>query len=259
MTGRCPCGANYFPVFFASILVISIFTSFAIAVAQSDISPWFPAISDTATKSPESNIFSQLVNISTFIGLILIYVRYLQVKRDVEWLEGNQTTLLLNRHSLPVGLIAVLGCSIVANFPETQVLIVHLIGATMLFVFGNIYVWFQVIISFHMKKMGLINSCVNIMRLIFAVLSTISFVITFVMVSIASKKKSGDNLHWHSNEPGYMEHVIGDAFEWLMVFSFLLVFLTFAKELQQSRLQFRLVGNESSYDPVPSQSEHIEV
>ena len=110
-----------------------------------------------------------------------------------------------------------------------------------------------------MKKMRLISSCVNIMRLILAVLSTISFVLTFVLVGIATKKKSGSNLHWHSNEPGYVEHVIGDAFEWLMVFSFLLVFLTFTKELQQSRLQFRLVGNESSYDHVPSQSEQIEV
>jgi hypothetical protein len=117
MTGRCPCGANYLPVFFASILFISIITSFVIAVAQSDITPWFPAISDTATKTPESNIFSQLVNLSTFIGLMLMYVRYLQVRRDVEWLEGGRTTLVVNKYSLPVGFIAILGCSIVANFP----------------------------------------------------------------------------------------------------------------------------------------------
>ena len=117
MDGRCPCGANYLPVFFASILSISVFTSFTIAVARSDITPWFPAISDTATKTPESNIFAQLVNIATFIGLILIYVRYLQVKRDVEWLEGGRSSVILNRYSLPIGLIAILGCSIVANFP----------------------------------------------------------------------------------------------------------------------------------------------
>ena len=143
---------------------------------------------------------------------------------------------------------------------ETQVPVVHVIGATVLFVFGNIYVWFQVMMSFHMKKMRLISSCVNIMRLIFAMLSTISFVLTLVMGNIAGlKRKSGSNLHWHSNEPRYVEHVIGDAFEWLMVFSFLLVFLTFTKELKQSQLQFHLVGNESSYDHVPSQSQHIEV
>ena len=111
------CGTNYLPALFAGILVISIIISFVIAVAQSDITPWFPAISDTATKSPESNIFSQLVNISTFIGLILIYIRYLQVKRDIEWLEGAGVARRLNKYSLPIGLIAILGSSIVANFP----------------------------------------------------------------------------------------------------------------------------------------------
>ena len=117
MTGRCPCGANYLPVFFASILFISIITSFVIAVAQSDITPWFPAISDTATKTPESNIFSQLVNLSTFIGFILVYVRYLQIKRDVAYLTGSRTILTLNRCSLFFGLLSTLGASIVANFP----------------------------------------------------------------------------------------------------------------------------------------------
>jgi hypothetical protein len=97
------------------------------------------------------------------------------------------------------------------------------------------------------------------MRHIFAVISTISFVLTYVMINKASRKKSGSNLHWHSDDPGFKEHIIGNAFEWVMVFSFLLVFLTFTKELEHSRLQFRLVGYESSYDPVPQQSEHIEV
>jgi hypothetical protein len=110
-------GANYLPVLFASILFIATITSFVIALAQSDITPWFPAISDTATKSPESNVFSQLVNLSTFIGLMLMYVRYLQVRREVEWLEGGRTTLVVNKYSLPVGFIAILGCSIAANFP----------------------------------------------------------------------------------------------------------------------------------------------
>ena len=117
MNGGCLCVADYLPVFFASILSISIFTSFTIAVARRDITPWFPAISDTATKTPESNIFSLLVNIATFIGLVLIYVRYLQVKRDVECRERGRSPVVLNRYSLYTGLIAVLGCCLVANFP----------------------------------------------------------------------------------------------------------------------------------------------
>ena len=142
---------------------------------------------------------------------------------------------------------------------ETQVSTVHLIGATILFVFGNIYVWMQVVISFYMKKLGVIGRCICITRLILAILSSISFVLTFVMMNSAWKKRSGINLHWDSDDPGYKEHVVGDAFEWLMVFSFLLVFLTFTRELNYTRLQIRLVGNENSYEPIPVQSDNIEV
>ena len=114
-------GAKYFPVLFASILFTAALISFIIALLESHISPLFPAISDTATKSPESNIFSQLVNISTFIGLILVYIRYLQVKRDIEWLERTRVTVMFNRYSLPIGMITMLGCSMVANFPVSIV------------------------------------------------------------------------------------------------------------------------------------------
>ena len=111
------CTTDLLPVCFSGVLLITISISFVIAVAQSDITPWFPAISDTATKSPESNVFSQLVNISTFIGFFLVYVRYLQVKRDVGYLMGSRAILVLNRYSLFFGLSSILGASIVANFP----------------------------------------------------------------------------------------------------------------------------------------------
>ena len=98
--------------------------SFTIAVSRHDIAPWFPTISDTATEPPESNIFAQLVNLATFIGFILVYVRYLQVKRDVEWLDGNRAVMILNRCSLFFGLLAVLGSSLVANFPVGELIVI---------------------------------------------------------------------------------------------------------------------------------------
>ena len=109
---------KYFPAVFAGIVFTAIIISSVIALVQNDVEPWFPAISDTATNTPESNIFSQLVNISTFIGLTLMYIRYLQVKHDIEKVSDEcRTTDVLNRYGLPVGLISMLGCSIVANFP----------------------------------------------------------------------------------------------------------------------------------------------
>ena len=109
---------KYFPAVFAGIFFTAIIISSVIALVQNDVEPWFPAISDTATNTPESNIFSQLVNISTFIGLTLMYIRYLQVKHGIEKVSDEcQTTDVLNRYGLPVGLMSMLGCSIVANFP----------------------------------------------------------------------------------------------------------------------------------------------
>lgn len=140
---------------------------------------------------------------------------------------------------------------------ETQVSIVHFIGALMLFVFGNTYVWTQVVISFNMKGMRVISSRLFAMRLILAIPSAVSYFLTFAMLRSAYKKRSGINLHWDSDDPGYKEHVIGNVFEWLMVFSFLLVFLTFRRELKNNKLRFRLVEIKNGYEPTTVQSDNI--
>ena len=105
------------PVCFSGILIFTVITSFVVALAQHDIAPWFPAVSDTAAESPESNIFSQLANILTFIGFVLIYVRYLQVNRDARGLTGCCSILVLNDYSFLSGLLTIFGASIAANFP----------------------------------------------------------------------------------------------------------------------------------------------
>lgn len=79
------------------------------------------------------------------------------------------------------------------------------------------------------------------------------------MMKASVRKHTGSNLHWHSDDPGYTEHVIADAFEWLMAFCFLLEFITFTRELNQSRLQIRLVNYEDSYDPIPVQPERFDI
>ena len=140
---------------------------------------------------------------------------------------------------------------------ETQVSSVHLIGALMLFVFGNTYVCTQVVISFNMKRMGVISSRLFFTRLILAILSAVSYVLTFAMLRSAYEKRSGINLKWNSDDPGYKEHVVGNVFEWVMVFSFLLVIFTFRRELKNNKLRFRLVEISNGSEPTPVQSDNI--
>ena len=105
------------PVCFSGILIFTVMTSFVVALAQHDIVLWFPGVSDTAAESPESNIFSQLANILTFIAFVLVYVRYLQVNRDAGGLTGCCSILFLNNCSLLSGSVSIFGASIAANFP----------------------------------------------------------------------------------------------------------------------------------------------
>ena len=137
--------------------------------------------------------------------------------------------------------------------------IVHIIGAITLFAFGNVYLWAQVIVSFRMRKLGLISLCVFITRLIMVLLTSAAFIISTVAVSYASTRWDGDYLHWKAKNPGFTGHVIGNVSEWLMVFSFLIVTLTFTRELRKGRLQASFVVDDANfYEPVSVKSKFIE-
>ena len=133
--------------------------------------------------------------------------------------------------------------SLIICLQETQVPIVHIIGAILLFTFANVYLWIQVIISFHMRTQGPVTSCVCITRLVMALLTSITFIISTVTVSYASTRWSGDYLHWNAENPGYVPHVIGDVSEWLMVFSFLIATLSFTMEFGKGQIQINFVMN----------------
>ena len=63
----------------------------------------------------------------------------------------------LNTLSLVLGLLGSLGVSIVGNFQETSVVVVHFIGASLCFGLGTIYLWIQVqyvLSSFMMVQLG---------------------------------------------------------------------------------------------------------
>ncbi len=91
-----------------------------------------------------------------------------------------------------------------------------------------------------------------------ALLTSITFVISTVTVSYATTRWDGDYLYWNAGNPGYTEHVIGNASEWIMVFSFLMVTVTFTKELGRGRLQISFVMEEASYEPLSVASKDTE-
>lgn len=75
----------------------------------------------------------------------MVYVRYFQVKEYINAFRSPATSLSRwNCWALIFGIISAIGLTIVANFQESTVLAVHLIGALFCFGGGTVYFWTQV-------------------------------------------------------------------------------------------------------------------
>ncbi|XP_011645315.1 DNA damage-regulated autophagy modulator protein 2-like [Pogonomyrmex barbatus] len=135
---------HYLPIaVFISLPTVFILT-YVIAVLLGHVEAGFPYISDAATYAPESCIFSQAVNLITILMCFMIYVRYSQVKECIKTFASSTSLPKWNYWALVFGLISSAGLSIVANFQETSVIVVHLIGALLCFGGGTAYFWTQV-------------------------------------------------------------------------------------------------------------------
>lgn len=174
------------------------------AILQGHVVPAIPYISDAATYSPESCVFGQFINmgcvlrksltykISIFVIKhfqiqfvfhavgIVIYIRYRQIRQlSTNDAELYAATGRLSWWALWIGFGSCLGCSIVGNFQETNVRMVHFVGAFCCFGLGTIYFWLQAILSYYLyPKAG--TMMVAHIRLVLAALCTIFFIVVAV-------------------------------------------------------------------------------
>ncbi|XP_053212159.1 DNA damage-regulated autophagy modulator protein 2-like [Panonychus citri] len=226
---------HWIPLAAFILLPTTFITTYALSVYLHDVAPEFPYISDTGTNSPESCIFSQFLNITAFLYLFTIYLRYKQIEqyyRDHLSLESPKI-MSRNRWSLFVGVIACLGLSIVANFQETNLIIVHLIGAFTCFGCGMIYCWIQTWISFKAYPIVNSRSCA-IFRFFLCTIMTITFVIQSVCGPLAFKFYDGDNPRkWTIKDGGYWLHISASIAEWIMALSLDIFIGTYITEMRK--------------------------
>ncbi|XP_051664743.1 DNA damage-regulated autophagy modulator protein 2 isoform X5 [Manacus candei] len=107
-----------------------------------------PYISDTGTIPPERCLFGIMLNVSTFLGVATMYVRYKQV---CALIPGNSRILRLNRIGLTLGWMSCFGLCIIANFQKCVLYYIHVLGACLTFGVGALYMLLQTVLSFHMQ------------------------------------------------------------------------------------------------------------
>jgi len=251
-TARMPtvyCGLGLLPVTFAVLSSVSIITTYLLAVTNNHVNPLFPTISETGEQEPERNFFSLLLSLSSFIGFIIIVVRYKQFNFVSEYNELEQRILTrVNKAALILGMITCAGGAIVATFQADRgtSLRGHLTGASCTFGGGITYMWLNTYLTMKMIACGINSKGLFAFRFIVSFLSLVAFSVCVATryVSIDQwnddKHRTGTKEFWHPEDGGYTMHLISSFSEWITALTLLLYFLSFRKEFDQVSFEFRI-------------------
>ncbi|XP_064635577.1 DNA damage-regulated autophagy modulator protein 2-like isoform X1 [Lineus longissimus] len=227
-------GIHLLPLAVAIVMPVSFIATYVIAVLLNHVEAGFPYISDTGTYPPESCIFGQMMNFGALLIILTVHIRYKQI---VEYYADaavmNTSILRINKVSEYCGYLAGFGLSVVGNFQETNVIVVHIIGAIMAFGLGMVYAYLQSVVSYKMHP-HVSHIAICHLRMVLSVLITVFFIMT-IGSGVASSVISGQAMRsrWEPSDPGFTEHVLSTASEWLMSICMMIFFITFVGEFQK--------------------------
>ncbi|XP_062583381.1 DNA damage-regulated autophagy modulator protein 2-like [Saccostrea cucullata] len=228
------------PVAFVVLLPVTFLITYAIAVSDEEVAPFFPFISDTGTLPPESCIFGQLLNIAAVLILIVIYLRYKQITAYIAITNLTRPSPRTNTGFFVLGLLSGIGLSIVANFQVENSKGIHIVGAVLAFIVGGAYFFTQTYISWIFRDIPGFTKTILVTRLVICILYA-SFFIIGVATFVVSKRKLGkqkiSTRLWTSDYKGYPEHVVSSVVEWLGSFLICVYVATFIPEFKHMRLE----------------------
>ncbi|XP_036415866.1 DNA damage-regulated autophagy modulator protein 2b [Colossoma macropomum] len=208
------------------------------AIILRHVDPFVPYISDTGTVAPERCVFGIMLNVSAFLGVATMYVRYKQVQALMD-LEQKRV-LQLNSVGLLLGCISSFGMCVVANFQKTTVFSLHMVGAVLTFGVGALYILTQTVLSFSMQPL-VHSKSVFWTRLTLCVWTFSSIISMFVSSLIMYSSLPGvdvpKKLHWNPTDPGYAAHLASTVSEWSLAFSFISFFLTYIRDFKKINLR----------------------
>ncbi|EGT40584.1 hypothetical protein CAEBREN_07666 [Caenorhabditis brenneri] len=229
---------------------------YALAVIRGDVDPIFPYISSAADKRPESCIFAMGTNISSFLVLFMIYVRYNQMVGIINAHHDFQLAKW-NYMAKCFGYLAATGMFVVANVQETAITQVHMTAA--ICTFGGFTIWmtFQCYLTKYYNE-NITHYSVYVYRVIFTILSAI-----FFFTSIGFGTAAAYVFHltypdlptprpWNRRiyQPGYHLHQVSAFAEWGCAISQVLFMQSFIPEFEDVFIEYRFAGR-YAYLPEP--------
>lgn len=197
--------------------------TYVFAALRHDVNPLLPFISDTADLAPESCFFGLMTFISACAGISTMFAMYKYM--EALGADTGAVSARCNRATLVLGLLSILGMSVVATFQETSVMTVHLLGAMLFFLSGVLYISFQTFLSFRSFPHGP-SLYVCRTRLAISAVAALVFVPTLIC-------------KFYDQNPVLQKASAGC--EWIVAFSFVAFFLTYIDDFKKFTLRVRAV------------------
>lgn len=222
-----------FPIAVFLLFQVTFICTYIAAILEGHVVPDIPYISDAATYSPESCLFGQLINIGCVLLGIVVYIRYRQIEQLIyHHPDLLETSAKMNKIAMWLGIGSCLGCSIVANFQETNVRYMHYVGALNCFGLGTAYFWMQAYLTYNLSPyVGSLRLAHA--RLGMAVLCTIFFTMVAVCGVISHILFNGkDPRKWYPSDGGWKYHVASSISEWIVATIFCFYILSFTDEFK---------------------------
>ena len=194
---------HHFLTLMGFFTILSFVLGYAISVSLDKVHYLFPYISDTGTTTPASSYFGLCLNLSSVFAAISMYFRHSYLEKQPNVLSTRRLHIV-NDVALFLGGLSAFGIMLVANFQETSVLLLHLVGATMTFALGNVYCWIHNYLTYVTRDAegGRVKKIV-ILRVILSTFSTICFFLTMIGANMASSANGGKSvihLKWTADQ-----------------------------------------------------------
>ncbi|XP_071831117.1 DNA damage-regulated autophagy modulator protein 1-like [Apostichopus japonicus] len=247
-------GLAWLPIITTVVLCIALFATYGIGVAFGHVHYLFPYISDAGAEYPENSLFSFLFDVAALLILLNVYAQYLMHGTYFKHIThqngggGGALTVkslpIVNKLSLIVAVIASCGMAIVANFPVDEKILVHLLGAFLLFTSSLIYCFLQSWVSYRLSP-EIVPPCLSLFRLLLSVFSAAAYVILIIC---------GTVLRWDATKENPMLRYrrISAGCEWFLAFAVIIFFLTYIHEFRNVNVTPRLLfwnTDSQTWDP----------
>nr|XP_022342614.1 DNA damage-regulated autophagy modulator protein 1-like isoform X2 [Crassostrea virginica] len=224
-------------------LILSMGTTYGIAVALNHTFPDFPYISYTGVEVPERGIFTFSIAVTAIMLAANAEMRFLFVKEIFREKEMNKRWKDTNTAGLILGLISSFGLLLVGCFQVDVMKPPHYFGAFLCFVVAIVYLWLQTVITWKLRHVaqkqndGKVWRAIRLFVWIFQILNSAASTILLILFSVSKtiyklQRKADMGTKWDTLRDVFL---LSTSTEWLLAFSIMVYVLTFIPGFKRLR------------------------